>query len=86
MSALIEKFPYDGVVTVNRVIIKPGYTVDDLQERVVLLCQNVKVLDLCENGNEEIACDMRWSGKAYSHDEALLARESKAFNNRVVNG
>ncbi|RLW59545.1 MAG: ligand-binding protein SH3, partial [gamma proteobacterium symbiont of Stewartia floridana] len=32
MNGLIADFPYDGVVTVNRVILKPGYTVDDLQE------------------------------------------------------
>ena len=42
MSGLISNFPYDGVVTVNRVILKPGYTVDDLQERVAELCENVK--------------------------------------------
>jgi hypothetical protein len=30
---LISGFPSDGVVTVNRVILKEGYTVDDLQER-----------------------------------------------------
>jgi hypothetical protein len=134
----------DGVVTVNRVIIKDGYTVDDLQERVAMLCENVKtyhsdtgfvggfvvlnsgaisnegstigqavtsplkdrealivtfwrsfedhershrsdtfqplfreVLALCENGNEEIAYEMLWSGKAYSPDEAQRAREAK---------
>jgi len=153
MSALIEQFANDGVVTVNRVIIKPGHRVDDLQERITVLCVNVKtyhsdtgfvggfvalnsgnisndgstigqavssslkdrealivtfwrcfaehersqrskifqplfkkVLDLCENGNEEIAYDRLWSGKAYSPDEALLARESKAQSNTVVNG
>ena len=42
MAALIEDFPHDGVVTVNRVILKPEYTVDDLQERVAYLCENVK--------------------------------------------
>jgi len=145
MSALIENFPHDGVVTVNRVILKPGYTVEDLQERVAYLCENVKtyhsdtgfvggfvalnsgnvsnegstigqavesplkgrealivtfwrsfeeheashrsetfqplfrkVLELCENGNEEIAYEMLWSGKAYSADEAKRAREAKA--------
>jgi len=36
-----------------------------------------KVLELCETGNEEIAYDMLWSGKAYSHDEALAAQEAK---------
>lgn len=143
MSAFIPGFD-DGIVTVNRVILKQGYTIDDLQERVALLCENVKtyhsdtgfigglvvlnsgqisnegstvgqavenpfkdrealiitfwrsfeeheashrsstfqplfkdVLDLCENGNEEIAYTMLWSGKAYSHEEALAAQEAK---------
>jgi hypothetical protein len=144
MRNLIPDFPAAGVVTVNRVILKDGYTVDDLQERVAMLCENVKtyhsdtgfvggfvvlnsgdisnegstigkavtsplkdrealivtfwrsfedhershrsetfqplfrdVLALCENGNEEIAYVMLWSGKAYSADEAKLAREAK---------
>jgi hypothetical protein len=144
MSSLIPNFPSDGVVTVNRVILKPQYTVDDLQERVAILCENVKtyhsdtgfvggfvalnsgaisnegstvgqavesplknkealvvtfwrsleeheqshrsdtfqplfkqVLELCENGNEEIAYAMLWSGKAYSPDEAKTARKVK---------
>ncbi|MGD1982348.1 MAG: ligand-binding protein SH3 [Chromatiaceae bacterium] len=144
MSGLISNFPYDGVVTVNRVILKPGYTVDDLQERVAELCENVKtyhsdtgfvggfvalnsgqisnegstigrpvdnalnqrealivtfwnsfeeheashrsetfqplfrkVLELCENGNEEIAYEMLWSGRAYSPEDAKAAREAK---------
>ena len=42
MSGLIPNFAPDGVVTVNRVIIKPAYTIDDLQERVAMLCENVK--------------------------------------------
>jgi hypothetical protein len=145
MSGLIPNFPHDGVVTVNRVILKDGHTVDDLQERVAVLCENVKtyhsetgfvggfvclnsgdvsnegstvgqavesplkgkealivtfwrsmeehedshrsetfqplfkdVLALCENGNEEIAYEMLWSGKAYSPDEARAAQEAKA--------
>ncbi len=145
MSGLISNFPYNGVVTVNRVILKPGYTVDDLQERVAELCENVKtyhsdtgfvggfvalnsgdisnegssigqavrsplkdkealivtfwrsfedheashrsdtfqplfrkVLELCENGNEEIAYEMLWSGKAYSPEDAKAARAAKA--------
>jgi hypothetical protein len=145
MSNLIAGFPNDGVVTVNRVILKPDYTVDDLQERVAMLCENVKtyhsdtgfiggfvalnsgnisnegstigqavesplkdkealivtfwktfedhekshrsdtfqplfkkVLELCENGNEEIAYTMLWSGKGYSEKEAKAAREAKA--------
>ena len=144
MTGLIANFPYNGVVTVNRVILKPEYTVDDLQERVAELCENVKtyhsdmgfvggfvalnsgqisnegstvgqavedelkgrealivtfwnsfeehesshrsdtfqplferVLELCENGNEEIAYEMLWSGKAYDEDEAKAAREAK---------
>jgi hypothetical protein len=144
-GSLINHFPHDGVVTVNRVILKPQYTVDDLQERVAMLCENVKtyhsttgfvggfvslnsgavsnegstigqavasplkgrealiitfwrsfaeheashrsatfqplfeeVLALCENGNEEIAYEMLWSGSAYSADEARAAQEAKA--------
>mgnify|MGYP001828352353 FL=1 len=144
MSALIENFPYDGIVTVNRVILKPEYTIEDLQERVAFLCENVKtyhsdtgfvggfvalnsgdisnegstagqtvdsalkdrealivtfwnsfeeheeshksatfqplfrkVLELCENGNEEIGYQMLWSGSAYSKEEAQLAQQAK---------
>jgi hypothetical protein len=144
MNNLIANFSYDGVVTVNRVILKPEYTVDDLQERVAELCENVKtyhsetgfvggfvslnsgmisnegstigqavenslagkealivtfwnsfeeheashrsetfqplfkqVLELCENGNEEIAYEMLWSGKAYSAEEAKAAQTAK---------
>lgn len=144
MSGFIPNFPHDGVVTVNRVILKPGYTVDDLQERVALLCENVKtyhsetgfvgglvalntgnisnegstvgqavesdlkgkealiitfwrsfeeheeshrsdtfqplfqqVIDICENGNEEIAYEMLWSGKAYDEEQAKAAKEAK---------
>jgi hypothetical protein len=143
--SLINGFPSDGVVTINRVILKPQYTVDDLQERVAVLCENVKtyhsdtgfvggfvalnsgaisnegstagqavesrlkgkealivtfwktfaeheqshrsatfqplfrqVLELCENGNEEIAYEMLWSGKAYSAEEAKAAQEAQA--------
>lgn len=145
MSGLIENFPQDGVVTVNRVVLKPVFTIDDLEERVALLCENVKtyhsetgfiggfvalnsgrisnegstvgqaldspwkgkealvvtfwrsfeehesshksptfqplfkkVLELCENGNEEIAYSMLWSGQAYSPEDAAKARASKA--------
>jgi len=144
-GSLINNFPHDGVVTINRVILKPGYSVDDLQERVAMLCENVKtyhsttgfvggfvalnsgavsnegstigqavdsplkdkealiitfwrsfaeheeshksqtfqplfkdVLELCENGNEEIAYNMLWSGAAYDADEAKQAQEAKA--------
>lgn len=143
-GGLIANFPYDGVVTINRVILKPEYTMDDLQERVAFLCENVKtyhsdtgfiggfvalnsgavsnegstigqaveselkgkealiitfwktfedhedshksetfqplfqqVLELCENGNEEIAYEMMWSGKAYSPEEAKAAKAAK---------
>lgn len=145
MSELISGFPSSGVVTVNRVILKSGYTVEDLEERVALLCENVKtfhsedgfvggfvclnsgavsnegstigqavesplkdrealiitfwrsfedhershrsdtfqplfrnVLELCENGNEEIAYSMLWAGKAYGAEDARRAREAKA--------
>ena len=144
MSGLIPNFAPDGVVTLNRVILKPEYSVDDLQERVAYLCENVKtyhsdtgfvggfvalnsgevsnegstigqpvesdlkgkealivtfwnsfeeheashrsetfqplfqkVLDLCENGNEEIAYEMLWSGKAYNPEEIAAARAAK---------
>jgi hypothetical protein len=143
-NGLITNFPYDGVVTINRVILKPEYTIDDLQERVAFLCENVKtyhsdtgfiggfvalnsgevsnegstigqavesdlkgkealiitfwksfedheeshksetfqplfkqVLELCENGNEEIAYEMLWQGAAYSAEEAKAARKAK---------
>jgi hypothetical protein len=149
--SLINGFPSDGVVTINRVILKPEYTVDDLQERVAVLCENVKTyhsdtgfvggfvalnsgaisnegstigqavtsplkgkealivtfwrsfeehekshrsdtfqplfqqaLALCENGNEEIAYNMLWSGKAYSAEEAKAAREAKQKYGRAV--
>lgn len=144
MSAFIPGFNDDGIVTVNRVLLKQGYTIDDLEERVAVLCENVKtyhsetgfiggmvllnsgmisnegstvgqavasilkdrealivtcwrsfeeheashrsptfqplfrkVLDLCENGNEEVAYTMLWSGKAYSAEEARAAKEAK---------
>ena len=145
MSGLIPGLSSDGVVTVNRVLLREGYTIDDLEERVAMLCENVKtyhsdtgflggmvvlnsgmvsnegstlgqavtsplqdrealiitfwesfaqhesshrsetfqplfrqVLELCQNGNEEIAYRMLWSGKAYSPEEAEQARAAKA--------
>jgi hypothetical protein len=142
---LINGFNSDGVITINRVILRPEYSTDDLEMRVAELCENVKtyhsdtgfvggfvamnsgqvsnegstvgqavasplkgrealivtfwrsfaehershrsdtfqplfarVLELCENGNEEIAYDMLWSGKAYSREEAAEARAAKA--------
>lgn len=144
MSELIHGFKPDGVVTVNRMILKPEYSVDDLELRVAELCENVKtyhsdtgfvggfvamnsgrisnegstigkavdsslkdrealivtfwqsfedhershrsatfqplfekVLELCENGNEEIAYTMLWSGKAYTAKQAREARAAK---------
>jgi len=144
MSGLIPNFPADGTVTVNRVILKEEYSVDELEERVAVLCENVKtyhsdtgfiggfvamntgdisnegstvgqavssplkdkealvvtfwasmedhekshqsvtfqplfekVLELCENGNEEIAYNMLWSGKAYNKEESAKARKAK---------
>ncbi|HEX9627616.1 MAG TPA: hypothetical protein VGA00_11820 [Acidiferrobacterales bacterium] len=152
MAQLINGFTGEGIITVNRVILKPGYSVDDLQERVACLCENVKtyhsgtgfiggfvclnsgaisnegstvgqavasplkdkealivtfwrsfaeheeshrsptfrplfdkVLELCENGNEEIAYTMLWSGMAYSADEARAAQAAKArFGNQAA--
>ena len=145
--SFIPNFPHDGIVTVNRVILKEGYTVDDLQERVALLCENVKtyhsetgfvgglvmlnsgnisnegstvgqtveselknkealiitfwksfdeheeshrsetfqplfekVIEICENGNEEIAYDMLWSGAAYDEEQAKAAQDAKALH------
>ena len=142
--SFIPNFPHDGVVTINRVILKPEYSVDDLQERVAMLCENVKtfhsetgfvgglvalnsgqvsnegstigqavesplagkealiitfwnsfedheeshksdtfqplfkeVLELCENGNEEIAYEMLWSGAAYNEEQAKAAKQAK---------
>ena len=142
--SLIPDFPLDGVITVNRVILKPGHTVEDLEERVALLCENVKtyhsdtgfvggfvalnsgqisnegstagqtlqsplkgrealvvtfwrsfaehershrsptfqplfadVIALCENGNEENAYTLMWSGKGYSPADAKAARAAK---------
>jgi hypothetical protein len=143
-DGLIKNFPHDGIVTINRVVLKPEYTLDDVQERVAFLCENVKtyhsntgfvggfvclnsgnvsnegstvgqavesemkgkealiitfwksfaeheashrsatfqplfekVLECCENGNEEIAYDMMWSGAAYSTEQAEAARLAK---------
>ena len=42
MVGLIEQLADDGIMTLNRVILKPEYSVDDLQERVAVLCENVK--------------------------------------------
>lgn len=142
--SFIPNFDSDGIVTLNRVILKPQFSVEDLEERVAVLCENVKtyhsdtgfvggmvvlnsgqvsnegstigqavespmkdrealivtfwnsfeqheashrsetfqplfqqVLELCENGNEEIAYRMLWSGKAYSAAEAAEARAAK---------
>ncbi len=144
MSSLINGLDNDGIVTINRVILRPEYSVDDLEQRVAELCENVKtyhsetgfvggfvvinsgavsnegstvgqavasplkgkealivtfwnsyeehedshrsetfqplflkVLELCENGNEEIAYNMLWSGKAYSKEDAEAARAAK---------
>jgi len=144
MSSLINGFDGDGTVTVNRVVLRSEFTVDDLEMRVAEMCENVKtyhsdtgfiggfvvlntgqisnegstvgqavasplkdrealivtfwksleeheqshrsdtfqplfrrVLDLCENGNEEIAYRMLWSGRAYTPEEAIEARAAK---------
>ena len=145
--SLINNFPHDGIVTINRVILKDEYTLDDLQERVAVMCENVKtyhsetgfiggmvvlnsgqisnegsnigkalasdlkdrealiitfwtsyedhenshksetfqplfqkVIDVCENGNEEIVYSMLWQGAAYTPEMAKLARTAKKKN------
>ncbi len=142
--SLIPDFPEGGVVTVNRVVLKADRSLEDLEERVALLCENVKtyhsdtgftggfvalnsgmisnegstvgqavesplkgrealivtfwrsfadhekshrsptfqplfqdVIALCENGNEEIAYTMLWSGKGYAPEDARAARAAK---------
>ncbi len=37
MNSLIENFPCNGVMMVNRVILQSQYSVNDLQERVAEL-------------------------------------------------
>lgn len=145
--SLINNFPHDGIVTINRVILKDEFTLDDLQERVAVMCENVKtyhsgtgfiggmvvlnsgqisnegsnigkalasdlkdrealiitfwtsyedhenshksetfqplfqkVIDVCENGNEEIVYSMLWQGAAYTPEMAKLARTAKKKN------
>ena len=145
--SLINNFPHDGIVTINRVILKDEYTLDDLQERVAVMCENVKtyhsdtgfiggmvvlnsgqisnegsnigkalasdlkdrealiitfwksyddhenshksktfqplfqkVIDVCDNGNEEIVYSMLWQGAAYTPEMAKLARSAKKEN------
>ncbi len=39
---LFEGAKANSVVTVNRVILREGYTIDDLEIRVAELCENVK--------------------------------------------
>ena len=146
--SLINNFPHDGIVTINRVILKENYTLDDLQEREAVMCENVKtyhsdtgfiggmvvlnsgqisnegsnigkaltselegrealiitfwksyddhenshksetfqplfqkVIDVCENGNEEIVYSMLWQGAAYTPEMAQLAKSAKKDNN-----
>ena len=145
--SLINNFPFDGIVTINRVILKPEYTLNDHQERVALMCENVKtyhsdtgfiggmvvlnsgqisnegsnigkalesdlkdresliitfwktyedhenshksdtfqplfqkVIDVCENGNEEIVYSMLWSGEAYTPEMAKREKKKKKDN------
>ena len=142
--SLINNFPHDGIVTINRVILKYEFTLDDLQERVAVMCENVKtyhsetgfiggmvvlnsgqisnegsnigkalasdlkdrealiitfwtsyedhenshksetfqplfqkVIDVCDNGNEEIVYSMLWQGAAYTPEMAKLAKSAK---------
>jgi len=43
-----------------------------------------RVLDLCENGNEEIAYQMLWSGMAYDPKQAKEAKAAKAKYNQAA--
>jgi hypothetical protein len=120
MASLINGFPHDGVVTINRVILKPEYSgfvslnsgavsnegstvgqavESPLKGKEALIItfwrsfeeheQSHKsetfqplfkeVLELCENGNEEIAYEMLWSGAAYNEKVARAAQEAKAM-------
>ena len=36
-----------------------------------------KVIDVCDNGNEEIVYSMLWQGAAYTPEMAKLARSAK---------
>ena len=40
-----------------------------------------KVIDVCENGNEEIVYSMLWQGAAYTPEMAQLAKSAKKDNN-----
>ena len=39
-----------------------------------------KVIDVCENGNEEIVYSMLWSGEAYTPEMAERAKTAKKDN------
>ena len=39
-----------------------------------------KVIDVCDNGNEEIVYSMLWQGAAYTPEMAKLARSAKKEN------
>ena len=42
MNNFIPGLSSDGIITINRVILKDGITVDDLEEKVAFLCESVK--------------------------------------------
>ena len=39
-----------------------------------------RVIDVCENGNEEIVYDMLWQGEAYTPEMAKKAQSAKENN------
>ena len=41
-----------------------------------------KVIDLCENGNEEIVYDMLWQGEAYTPEMAKMAQTAEEKNTK----
>ena len=89
---LIDGFNPDGVVTINRVLLRPQYSVDDLEERVALLCENVKTWHsetgfiggfVCLNGGM-ISNEGSAAGKAVSSPlagrEALIITFWRSFD------
>jgi len=42
--SLIKNMPPNGIVTINRILLKDQYTVDDLEENVAVMCSHVKTM------------------------------------------
>lgn len=90
-SGLISNFRSDSVVTINRVILRDGFTVDDLQERVAELCENVKtyhsdtgsIRGFVALNNGDISNEGSTVGQPVDHDlkerEALVVTFWRSF-------